>query len=379
MQSSDEVRAIRDALTAMKDVPANAARAMPPGYYISEAFLELEREVYFRRDWACVGHIAEVTNPFDYFTLELAGEPLLVVKDGQGAVRVLSNVCRHRANLVAKGAGNSKKFACGYHAWTYNPDGSLVGAPHMSASTAFDKSKCGLPEFKSEIWQDFIFVNLAGNAGPLAPRLDAFLPKIANYHHTGRHRQHVGAERWQTNWKCLVENFMEGYHLSVAHARTLHPITPTSLCKKIPTPFGMTAYGAGYDPNVPERGPYHPDLTAEERRVSVLFAVFPNLVLGIVPNMTLYLVLNPVNANAVDIRWGMVGTVADPEHPDVIGYRDLFMSYNAEDNIQLEGVQKGLHSRSYKPGPLGPPDFEGAIWDFYQYAAAKLGSEITLD
>ena len=94
---------------------------------------------------------------------------------------------------------------------------------------------------------------------------------------------------------------------------TLHPITPTALCRKIPTPFGMTAYTSGYDPSVPERGPYHPDLTAEERRYSVLFSVFPNLTLSIVPNVTLYLIVRPIDADSVGVRWGLAGTLDDPE------------------------------------------------------------------
>jgi phenylpropionate dioxygenase-like ring-hydroxylating dioxygenase large terminal subunit len=374
----DEVWRLRRELTELCRLPASQARTMPPAYYTSEAFLALEREALFRREWICLGHAAEIARPGDYFTTELVGEPLLVVRGEDGQVRVLSNVCRHRANLVASGAGNRKRFVCGYHAWSYDPDGRLAAAPLMAGSEAFDKAGCRLPAFACEIWQDFIFVNLDGNAEPLAPRLDGFLPAIRNYHHPGRHHQFVAEEVWQTNWKCLVENFMEGYHLSAAHLKTLHPMTPTSLCRKIPAPFGMTAYTSGYAPSVPERGPYHPDLTAEERRYSVLFSVFPNLTLSIVPNVTLYLLVRPVDADSVAVRWGLAGTIDDPEHPDVIRYRDLCFAFNAEDRQQLEAVQKGMKSRHFPGGPLAPADYEGTIWDFYQYMASRLGSDAAL-
>ena len=301
-----------------------------------------------------------------------------MVRGEDSKVRVLSNVCRHRANLVATGSGNKRLFVCGYHAWSYRADGSLANAPLMSKSAAFDKSKCGLPEFASEIWQDFIFVNLGGNAERLAPRLDAFLPNIENYHQVGRHHQFVGEESWATNWKCLVENFMEGYHLTFAHAKTLHPMTPTARCRKMPAPEGMTAYTSGYDSSVPDRGPYHEDLTAEERRYSVLFSVFPNLTVAVAPNVTLYLLVRPIDADTVGVKWGFAGSVADPSHADVIRYRDLCFAFNAEDRKQLEGVQKGLKTRHRESGPLAPPDFEGTIWDFYQYMAAKLGSDAEL-
>ncbi len=377
-QAAEEIRRIRDELSGLKSLPREKSRTMPPAYYTSAAFLELEREEIFRKEWICLGHAAEIAEPGDYFTAELVGEPLLVVRGEDRQVRVLSNVCRHRANLVAKGSGRRKRFVCSYHSWSYNADGSLAKAPLMAKKPGFDPAACGLPAFACEVWQDFVFVNLDGTAAPLAPRCDPFLPAIANYHHPGRHHQFVAEEVWQTNWKCLVENFMEGYHLSAAHLKTLHPITPTALCRKIPAPPGMTAYTSGYDPKVPERGPFHPDLTAEERRYSVLFGVFPNLTVSIVPNVTLYLMVRPVDADSVSVKWGLAGTVADPEDPSVLRYRDLCFAFNAEDRAQLEGVQKGMKSRHYSPGPLAPDDYEGTVWDFYHYMAGKLGSDVAL-
>ena len=371
-ENTNGVADLRAELDVLKRLPATEARSMPPAYYTSEAFLALEREEIFRKEWVGLGHIAEISKPGDYFVTELVGESLLVVHGLDGKIRVLSNVCRHRANLVAKGMGNQRRFVCSYHAWTYSTTGDLAAAPLMENSPAFDKAKCGLPEFATEVWQDFIFVNLDGKAAALAPRLESFLPNIKNYHHEGRHRQFVAEDTWKTNWKCLVENFMEGYHLSVAHAKTLHPMTPTSLCKKMPAPEGMTAYTSGYHPSFPPRGPFHPDLTAQEQRYSVLFSVFPNCMVSIVPNVTLYLLVRPIDADTVGVKWGIAGNIDDPNHPDVIRYRDLCFAFNAEDKEQLEGVQQGLKTRSFKSGPLAPADFEGTIWDFYQYMASKL-------
>jgi choline monooxygenase len=372
-RGSDTIAAIRAELAEVRRRPVSEARCLTPAFYTSDEFLKIEREELFIRDWVCVGHVSEVANPGDFFTFIIADEPLLVTRATDGQVRVLSNVCRHRANLVAHGRGNAKRFVCGYHAWAYACDGANLAAPLMEKSAAFDKSQCGLPSFRTELWQDFIFVNLSGTQGPLAPRLEAFLPSIRNYHGEGRHHQFTEHGQWKVNWKCLVENFMEGYHLSVAHAKTLHPVTPTKLCTKMDAPIGMTAYRSGYDPTWPERGPYPADLTAEERRSSVLFSVFPNLLVALIPNVTLYMIVNPHDVSTVDVKWGLSGTVADPQHPDVIAYRDLCFAFNAEDKTQLEDVQQGLQSRFYRGGPLAPADFEGTIWDFYQYIAARLG------
>ena len=164
--------------------------------------------------------------PADSLAFIIADEPLLVTRATDGLVRVLSNVCRHRANLVAHGRGNAKRFVCGYHAWAYACDGANLAAPLMEKSAAFDKSQCGLPSFRTELWQDFIFVNLSGTQGPLAPRLETFLPSIVTITVKGVISINSPSTVSGIKWKCLVENFMEGYRLSVAHARALIPSRP---------------------------------------------------------------------------------------------------------------------------------------------------------
>ena len=129
---------LRGALSEVRRLPAAAARTMPAAFYSSPAFLELEKDAIFRREWVCLGHVGEVAAPGDYFTTELVDEPLLVVRGDDGAVRVLSNVCRHRGNLVAAGKGNKRIFACAYHAWTYGRDGRLKTAPLHSRTIGLD-------------------------------------------------------------------------------------------------------------------------------------------------------------------------------------------------------------------------------------------------
>jgi phenylpropionate dioxygenase-like ring-hydroxylating dioxygenase large terminal subunit len=297
------------------------------------------------------------------------GESLIVVRGGDGLIRVLSNVCRHRGNLIASGAGNGRRFSCGYHAWTYADDGTLLAAPLMDRVEGFCKADFGLPSFKTELWQNFIFVNLDGNADALAPRLSGLVPHIQNYHHEERHHLFAAEDLWHTNWKCLTENFMEGYHLSVTHRKTLHPITPTALCEKVPGDRFFTAYRSHFDPAWPERGPYHPDLTPAERRYSLLFCVFPSFVVSYAPNFTLYMCLRPASVDDVAIRWGIAGHAAGPGRPETKAYVELCKSFNAEDRAKLETLQRGLKTRYLSSGRLAPADVEGTIWDFYHFMA----------
>ena len=350
------------------------AYAMPAEFYTSVDFLEEEIEILLRRDWMCVGHVGEVRNPGDFFTTEMLDEQLLVVRDPDDVVRVMSNVCRHRGNRVAEGSGNARKFICPYHTWTYDTTGALTVAPMMKRQKSFDQSKCGLPLFRSEIWNGWIFVDLEGDALPLASRLDGLQEIIKNYHQDSRYLVFMEEDIWNCNWKALFENFMEGYHLSATHPTTLHPITPTKLCKKMASGPGWTGYHAYYDPSFPPRGPFHPDLTEEERNNSPMFGIYPNLLVGMATNFTLFMIVRPAGPDQTRIRWGVTGQEDTPDTEAVKAYVDLCRSFNTEDKEKLEILQLTLKTRTYHGGPLAPDDFEGTIWDFIQYIGQKMGS-----
>ncbi len=372
--NNQTVSNLRQVLAEMKTLADHNPRAMPAEYYTSADFLQLETEDVLRKEWMCVGHVGEVSNPGDFYATEMLDEQILVTRDMDGVIRVLSNVCRHRGNRIAEGTGNSRKFTCKYHAWTYDNTGALLGAPLMEKQPGFDKGKCSLPEFASEIWNGWIFVNLDGTATPLAPRLTGLQEIIKNYHPEDRFLNFIEEDTWSCNWKCLFENFMEGYHLSATHLKTLHKITPTRLCKKMGSDDGWTGYHAYYDPNYPPRGPFHPDLTEDEKTKSPMYGVYPNLVVGMATNFTLFMCLRPDGVDKVKIRWGVTGLENDPDAQTVKDYVDLCHSFNAEDREKLEILQIALKTRNYPGGPLAPDDYEGSIWDFTQYIARHLAT-----
>lgn len=362
-----------DTLAALAQPSARATHAMPGAFYTSEHFAALEHERVFRNGWACIGHAGEVPNPGDYFTTELLGEPLLVQRDAQGAIHVLANVCRHRGNLlVAKDRGNTRVHVCAYHAWSYDLDGRLKRAPLMQDCADLDTSRCALPAIPTTIWQNFIFVNLDGSAAPLAETLAPLEPHIRNYHHEERELYYSTEEVWNTNWKCLAENFMEGYHLNATHPQTLRPITPTELCEYVPGNGYFSAYRAHYTPESPQRVPHHPALSSAERRYSFLFSVFPNLVVTYMPHQTIYLCLRPLSAGRVALRWGIAGHEHAPDAESVAKYAAFAHAFNAEDRTKLETLQKGLGSTFYTPGPLASENHEGTLRDFYNFLARRI-------
>jgi len=370
--SADAVVAgLQTELARLAALDDGSASALGAAFYTSPEFLELETGQLLRREWMCVGHVGELRNDGDHFTTELIGEQLLLVRH-EGLVQALSNVCRHRGNRIVDASGNARRFTCGYHHWSYDPAGQLVNAPLMAGRSGFDASMCALPRFRTELWNGWIFVNLDGTAGPLADRLVGLDAVVANYHPADRFLVFLEEDEWACNWKCLFENFMEGYHLSAIHPTTLHPITPTRLSKKMVSGDAWTGYHAYYDPSYPPRGPFHPDLTEDERNNSPMYGVFPNLVVGMATNFTLFMCLRPLGVDRVGIRWGVTGLHDDSEAAEVADYVALCRAFNAEDRDKLEVLQTALGTRHYDGGPLAPDDYEGTIWDFVRYLDRQL-------
>ncbi len=369
---NSSVTKILDALADIKGLGENKARTLPAGFYASDAYLEYEKEEIFRKEWICLGVVDEVRNRGDYFTTQLLDEPLIVVRGNDDKVRVLSNVCRHRSSVIAEGKGNTKNFVCPYHAWTYATDGQLLRAPYMDKVAGFEVKGCKLPEMATEIWQGFIYVNLDGKAQPLAPRLKGIEPYIKNRHPEDLFVTAVQEEVWPTNWKCLAENYMEGYHLSMVHSKTLHSLTPTRLCEKIPPGEGYTGYKSHHAPRSPQQRPYHPDLTPEERRYSVYVWVYPSHVVGFTANGAGSLLLQPHGVGEVFNRSILSGVKPPDENLTMEARLEGFNTVMAEDKAQLERVRRGLKSRYITPNRLGPADLEGTVWDMYQYMARKL-------
>jgi phenylpropionate dioxygenase-like ring-hydroxylating dioxygenase large terminal subunit len=370
--SNAKLQPFLNTLRHYRQLPVEQARGLPAEFYTSEDFLHYETEQLFRKEWLCLGRADAVAQPGDYFTLDLLGEPLLVVRSDDDNIRVFANVCRHRNMPVAQGAGNTQSFTCPYHAWSYATDGHLLRTPRMTLADA-ELVRCRLPELRSTQWRGFLFVSFDDDAQPLAPRLSGLDPILENYQ--THEMQHVMTreETWQCNWKCLLENFMEGYHLSVVHHTPLHPITPTRLCEKFAGGPGFTGYRSYYLDIVPEREPYSPALSEKERRCSTLFCIYPGLVVSQSPNFLAYMSLQPDGPDQVRVRWGtaIYDKAAVPQSK-IDRFVDFWNAINSEDHAQLIRLQQGLKSRYGSSGPLAPADLEGTLWDFYQYLAGHV-------
>ena len=141
---------------------------MPKSVYTDPGFLTAEIDQVFSKDWFCVTRSDALPDPGDFTTIELAGQPIMVMRDNAGVLRAQSNVCLHRMSTLLTGSGNTKSIVCPYHAWTYNLDGALRGAPAMSQNQNFCKTDYALPQVKCEEWLGWVMISLNPDAQPVA-------------------------------------------------------------------------------------------------------------------------------------------------------------------------------------------------------------------
>lgn len=366
--SSELIAALETARRARHDT----ARAMPGAFYLSDRLLGIEKAELFGREWICVGRADEIPSPGDYLTYDILDEPVVVIRGEDRAIRALSNVCRHRGMPILSGTGRARRMVCPYHAWTYDSSGQLIGAPQMPRRADFDKLDCRLPAFRCETWQGFVFVTLDPETPPLAPRLAPLDAMIGNYHFDGMATRYVAHEVWEANWKALVENFMEGYHLSPLHKETLHPVNPTSLCQHFPPGEAHFGYTVGFSPTMQRERKGHPDLTEKQIDTCIMLAVPPNLLVGGASDYCSFLCLEPITTTRTRVRMGLFFHGDDWTEAQIETAVRLFHDTMEEDKAVLGNLARGLRSAHYAPGPLAPADYEGCVLDLHQYVARRL-------
>ena len=336
---------------------------LPPQLYTSEEFFDFERKAIYGDAWLCVGRESQVPEPGDWYAYEIADEPLLVVRDKQSQVRVLSAVCRHRGMIVAEGSGNCARFTCPYHHWSYALDGRLLGAPAMERAAAFDKSEHGLPSLPVETWHGFVFTSLDPAPAPLAPSLAELDPLLEHFElpaATYRPGKTLTDLPW--NWKVMLENFNDPYHASRLHG-PLQTFAPSGMSDFFEWRDGMnhisriqhfTEIDGSFNPTKKCLLPVFPLLTEEERTRGMFILVPPTLALAVVPDEVAYFIVKPQGANTITID---IGYCLHPKALEDPMFEYLFAAaeagvdnFNVQDVYVDQGVQKGLRSRF---GPRG--------------------------
>jgi choline monooxygenase len=367
------------AATSM-DIPVDAlhiesdiARAwsLPAQFYTDTSIFELEKERIFARTWQVVGHGNQLRNTGDFFTAELQGEPLLLVRDASGELRGFYNVCRHRAGPPAEDSGSRKLFRCGYHGWTYGLDGNLISAIEVDGVQDFRPEDFALKPVRAEEWFNLIFVNLDPNAQPLLKSLGELPTQAQRFGFQQMKLFECRTYDMKCNWKTYVDNYLEGYHLP-----TVHPGLTRELDYNA---YTVEPYSGHVRQFSPIRGAQPGDSTprryqeAGEDLTTDYFWIFPNWMLNCYPdNVSLNIVLPLETERSLAIfEWYL------PEKD--LGSHAAHDAVNFSDQIQIEDVaicervQKNLGSRSYKRGRYSVKQEKGVHAFHKMYAQAMQG------
>ena len=196
------------------------AWTIPSPWYFDARIAELENEGVFGKTWQVAGRADQVREKGQFFTAEVAGEPVVVVRGDDGTLRAFYNVCRHHAAAVVPQAeGCAKQFRCPYHGWTYGIDGALKGLVEFEGACNFDRAKNGLVPMSVEIWENFVFVNVNRQARPLGEFLGK-VPELVAPLELGKKLRFFDRRVYtlKCNWKVYVDNYLDGgYHVPHAH------------------------------------------------------------------------------------------------------------------------------------------------------------------
>lgn len=343
------------------------ASTLPSWCYLDSWLETEEKRSIFARTWQLAGHSAAVISPGDFFTTNVAGEPVIVVRGRDGMLRALSNICRHRAGPVAKGSGNRPVFQCGYHGWTYRLDGSLGGTPEMAGIECFEASDFSLPSFRVEEWLGLVFVNLDPDAAPLLSQLQD-LPERLERRGLDSFRL---AERkdWtiECNWKVYVDNYLEGYHIPIVHPSLFQELDYSQYRTETRDIYSIQHAPLKRRERLRSQSP---DDRAE------YFWIYPNLMLNVYPDnfsTNLIVPLSPTRTMTI-FEWYF----ADPE----MARQDIGATIAYSDEIQIEDidicetVQRNLASATYSAGRFSPQR-ENGVHHFHGLLAKSLGKVLT--
>ncbi len=326
--------------------------------YVQEAWHNVDLKEIIGRTWQWVCHVEKFRTPGSYVTIEIAGHPIAVVRDREGVLRAFYNVCKHRAHQLLSGEGETSRIMCPYHAWVYKLDGQLVRAPHTETLEEFEPKEICLDQVQVEEFCGFVYVNLDPSAKPLREvsgdletEIRHWAPDIEDL--TFGHRLTYDIK---SNWKNVVDNFLECYHCPTAHK---------DFCELVDMDtYKVTTHGI-YSSHMADAGKSANsayDVSNATVKTHAVWWLWPNTCIMRYPGRSSMIILNiiPAGPDRTLETYDFFFETPEPNEAELEAIRYLDEVLQAEDIAIVESVQKGMNTPAFESGRIvNDPDGSG--------------------
>jgi choline monooxygenase len=339
------------------------AVALAPRLYTDPSLQEAEQRLIFERTWQLAGHVCELPRPGSYLTAQAGSQPVLVLRDEHHRLRAYRNVCRHRGSLLLSGSGQCKAaIRCRYHGWTYRFDGTLIGVPEgLAFGEQLDKGRLGLMPARVEELCGLVFVNLDPDATPLAELVGDLPQRLAPYRIETLESFSPGGGTQPANWKVVADNYLEGYHIPIAHPGLMrmldykhyeveiseHHVWFDAPLRSKPSSNRLERLYANLVTPMP-------GLSEADRAIWRYVFIYPNTTIDLYPDQVNTWQMRPDGVERTRDRFGGYRARGAGARTRVVQWANQRLNtlVLAEDVDLVKNVQRGLMTRGYACGPL---------------------------
>ena len=341
----------------------NTIFGLPAKSYIDENFWKTECNTALSDGWLFTGLVHELKKPGDVIPLFIADKPILLVKNSNNEINAFHNICSHRCiKLVEEKKNVGKIINCPYHAWSYDLDGKLKAAPHVGGTNqhrpeGFNFLDHGLKPIRIHIWHDWIFINFNGKAKEFEDYAKPLIKKFSDIDLSNlKYAATLDFGKINTNWKFLIENFIEPYHVQFVHKSTTNqPL------KDHYTVVDGICYGSGVDVEKED--------TSNSAALSVTsryLSLFTNFIIGTYfPNQIgvyLNIPVSPGVTSQKRVIYTTDGKEMGKEEIEMV--KKIWWSVHKEDHEMCERLQEGRSSPASNEGGLLSPVWEKGVRAF---------------
>ena len=358
------------------------ARGLPNEHYINQEFYEEEKRALIFSQWIGLAVASEVPKPGDAKPITFLDIPLLLLRDNKGEIRVFSNTCRHRGMILIEKFKNIEgAIRCPYHSWCYSKQGKLISTPHVGGAgfnthKEIDKSTLGLTQFRSYLWRDVVWINIDGNASDFRTAMAEAISRWSDFeqplYHGGKDSTFELSVK--ANWKLVVENYCESYHLP-----WIHP--DLNLYSRLQDHYNIEQSGVFsgqgtllYQQIRKENGDTFPDfrdLSEKWKKSAEYLAIYPNVLLGVHRDHAFSIILAPQGPEKtleqVHLYYPKKNTDKSLRQQNSAQWKKVF----EEDIFVVEGMQRGRHAKLFDGGQFSPA-MDGPTHCFHHWAALNI-------